>query len=342
MSEFARARPAPPVEGDGVASRRDRLRLILWIAAAAISAAAVVSVTGQLEAAARGTVPSFVALAAVIGAGAGASRLGVFRGANRIVGSERLPARLAPVAVLTFTALVSGLVNLDVAAVVAPSTAIWVARRRRFQPGPMVVATALTCNATSFLLPTANVTNLLVIARSSIGLGLYLRDTWAAWALVTALTVASLSLAARRSPARRISDQREPDPRVPLLPVLLDLLPMLVIATAVRALLSGGLPLLSGPAIAFFEASLMAAVGNNLPVAAAIAPAGGTAMWVAVWAMAMGPNLLVTGSVASLICRRTALEQGFPFDLWRFSLLGAVLLPLQFAAAYAGLIATTR
>jgi Na+/H+ antiporter NhaD/arsenite permease-like protein len=59
--------------------------------------------------------------------------------------------------------------------------------------------------------------------------------------------------------------------------------------------------------------------------------------WAAILAMAMGPKLLITGSIASIICRRIALDLGVRFESWTFSALGAAMLPFQFHAALAGL-----
>jgi arsenical pump membrane protein len=51
----------------------------------------------------------------------------------------------------------------------------------------------------------------------------------------------------------------------------------------------------------------------------------------------VGPNLLLTGSVATLIARRIARDGGARLTAWRFSALGAVLVPAQLAAATLGL-----
>ena len=104
----------------------------------------------------------------MIAGGSIADRLGVFRLLAKAVLSERVPALLASASVLTFTGIISGVVNLDVAAVVAPPLAVRVATRRGLNATRLVVATALTANATSFLLPTSNLTNLLVLDRSPI------------------------------------------------------------------------------------------------------------------------------------------------------------------------------
>jgi Na+/H+ antiporter NhaD/arsenite permease-like protein len=56
--------------------------------------------------------------------------------------------------------------------------------------------------------------------------------------------------------------------------------------------------------------------------------------------MALGPNLLLTGSIASLICRRLARDHGTGFSSGAFTLMGAALLPAQILVALLGLHAT--
>jgi arsenical pump membrane protein len=76
---------------------------------------------------------------------------------------------------------------------------------------------------------------------------------------------------------------------------------------------------------------------SNLPAAAALVPAGPAGLWAAVLATAVGPNLLLAGSVATLIARRIARDGGASLTAWRFSALGAALVPAQLAAATLGL-----
>ena len=87
----------------------------------------------------------------------------------------------------------------------------------------------------------------------------------------------------------------------------------------------------------FAVGSLLAAGVNNLPAAAAVRTVGGAVPWAVILSMAMGSNLLVTGSVASVICRRIGLSHGVGFRPATFSLLGAMMLLIQFIAAFAGL-----
>lgn len=330
-------RPGSVAERDTIASRTDLLRPVLAGAGLVLlTLAGWVDLHG-LGTAMERTAPPFLTLAVVIAGGAFADRLGVFRLLARVVLSERVPALVASASVLTFTAVVSGAVNLDVAAVVAPPLAIRVAARKGLDAGRLVVATALTANATSFLLPTSNLTTLLVLDRSSIPALEYIRQGWAAWLLVTALTVGCLALLNRRSTSEQVAPSERVVTTMPIVPTILDLLPMFVIASAIRALLGAGISFHGGFVTQFVVGSLLAAGANNLPAAAAVRTAATSTPWAAIWAMAIGPNLLITGSVASIICRRIALDLGVRFESGRFSVLGGAMLPLQFLAACAGL-----
>jgi arsenical pump membrane protein len=337
MTSPSSVRPESAAEFDTISSRADLLRPVLWGAGLVLVALATSIDRHALVTAVERTAPPFLTLAVVIAGGYIADRLGVFRLLAKAVLSERVPALLASASVLTFTGIISGVVNLDVAAVVAPPLAVRVARRRGLNATRLVVATALTANATSFLLPTSNLTNLLVLDRSPIPVLDYLRQGWAAWLLVTVLTVGCLALLTLKpsngqpGPPTRSSNTR------PIVPTILDLLPMFVIASAIRSLLSGGLTLQGGFVAQFVVGSLLAAGADNLPAAAAVGTASAALPWAAIWAMAMGPNLLITGSLATIICRRSALDLGVRFDSRTFSLLGALMLPLQFLAACAGL-----
>ena len=60
-------------------------------------------------------------------------------------------------------------------------------------------------------------------------------------------------------------------------------------------------------------------------------------MWAAILATTAGPNLLITGSVATLITRRIARDAGARLAIWQFSAIGLALVPAQLAAATLGL-----
>jgi hypothetical protein len=131
--------------------------------------------------------------------------------------------------------------------------------------------------------------------------------------------------------ARGSSEQRDwrggGDQRLSLRAVL-DLAPMFLGASAIRALLGSGLTLRGGFVEQLGGGSVLAAELNNLPAAAAVHAIGATGRRAAVLAMAIGSNLLVTGSVATLICRRIARDAGVQFGAARFSLLGLAFVPL--------------
>lgn len=337
MASRCQARPESVAQSDTIASRTDLLQPILAAAGfVLVILAGWVNLHGLGSAAERTAAP-FLTLAVVIAGGAIAERLGVFRLLAKVVLSDKLPSFMAVVSVLTLTAVVGGVINLDVAAVVAPPIAIRVAARKGLSSARLVVSTALTANATSFLLPSSNLTNLLVLDRSSIPVAEYFREGWAAWLLVTVLTVGCLALLNRGSGHRLAVPSGPSTTRRALVPTILDLLLMFVIASSIRALLAGGLALHGGFVAQFAVGSLLAAAVNNLPAAAAVQTAARGMPWAAIWSMAMGPNLLVTGSVASIICRRSALDHGVRFESVTFSVLGAAMLPFQFLAACAGL-----
>ena len=98
---------------------------------------------------------------------------------------DRAPRAVAAASVLAFTAVVSGLANLDVAVVVAMPVALQAAHRRGLSAGRLAVAVAMTANAASFLLPTSNITNLLLLGRIPLPTPAYVSDSWLPWLLVT-------------------------------------------------------------------------------------------------------------------------------------------------------------
>ena len=200
-------------------------------------------------------------------------------------------------------------------------------------PPRLAAAVAITANAASFLLPTSNITSLLLLGRTSLPALAYLRGSWLAWLLVVAVTVGPLSgwlARAGTGPARA------PGAR-PSLRAVLDLVPMFAAASAIRAILAVGVALRGGLAVQLAAGSALACAVNNLPAAAALRPAGTAGLWVAILATVIGPGLLLTGSVATLICRRIAREAGAALRAWQFTAIGSVLVPAQLAAAVIGL-----
>ena len=284
-------------------------------------------------AAAAATARPFATLAAIILASALAGRLGAFR----LLARALIPARGAKVtsaaAILTLTALLSALVNLDVAVLVAMPLALRAAGRQGLPGDRLAVAVAVRANAASFLLPTSNITNLLLLGRVPLATPVYLRDSWLPWILVTAITLGPLAWWAAHAPA----GQARAATAGPSARAVPDLVPMFLIASGIRALLGTGLALHGSFTGQLADGAMLACAASNLPAAAAILPAGAPGLWAAILATTVAPNLLITGSVATLITRRIARDAGARLTAWQFSAIGMALVPAQLAAATLGL-----
>lgn len=324
--------PKNTSESARITSPRDPLRRAIWAAGIVVAVTAATVRPDASAAAASATAGPFATLAAIILASALAGRLGAFR----ILARALIPARgrvTSVAAVLALTALLSALVNLDVAVVVAVPVALSVAQSRGLAADRLVAAVAVIANAASFLLPTSNITSLLLLGRVPLATAAYITDSWQAWLLVTAVTLAPLAAwAARAGPGQARAVAAGPSARA-----VLDLVPMFGIASGVRALLGAGLAFHGSFPGQLAAAAALACAVSNLPAAAALVPAGPAGLWAAILATAVGPNLLLTGSVATLIARRIARDGGASLTAWRFSALGVALLPAQLAVATLGL-----
>ena len=325
--------------------------MIIWAAGVVLAVIAAALGPGATAVAARATAGPFVTLAAIILASALAGRAGAFQALAGVLIPVRGPRVAAATGVLALTAVLSALVNLDVAVVVAMPVALRAAARRGLPADRLAVAVAVVANAASFLLPTSNVTNLLLLGRVPLSTPAYLQDSWLPWILVTAITVGPLAMWAAHAgpaPARAVTAAREDPSARSKAPAregssaraVLDLVPMFLIASAIRALLGPGLALHDGFTGQLAGGTMLACAAGNLPAAVAMVPAGPEGLWAAILAATIGPNLLVTGSVATLIARRIARDGGAGLGAGRFSAVGAVLVPAQLAAAVLGLHVT--
>jgi arsenical pump membrane protein len=119
--------------------------------------------------------------------------------------------------------------------------------------------------------------------------------------------------------------------------MMLDLVPLFIAATALRALLRAGISLPGPFPLQTATGAAIAAAANNMPTAAALHAIGPSGLWAAILSAAIGPNLLLWGSVATLICRRIARDGGTDLSPGRFTALGSVLVPVQLTVAFAGL-----
>jgi Na+/H+ antiporter NhaD/arsenite permease-like protein len=316
-----------------ITSSRDPLRMIIFAAGILLAVITAAVWPDAAASAAAATARPFATLAAIILGSVLADRLGAFR----ILARALIPARGAgaacAAAVLALTALLSALVNLDVAVVVGMPVAMRTARCRGLPAGRLAVAVAVMANAASFLLPTSNITSLLLLGRVPLATTAYLSDSWLAWILVTAVTLAPLAWwAASTQPG-----QARAVPARPTACAVLDLVPLFLIATGIRALLGTGLALHGSFIGQLAHGTILACAASNLPAAAAILPTGVRGLWAAILATTIGPNLLITGSVATLISRRIARDAGAKLTAWQFSAIGVALVPAQLAAATLGL-----
>jgi len=106
----------------------------------------------------------FLLVAGLLMLGLVADRDGVFSWASaRLLGVTEHPRRLLAVA-LALVAVVTALLNLDTAVVFLTPVLIGAARGAGVDEGPFLYGSVLMANASSLLLPGANLTNLLVLA----------------------------------------------------------------------------------------------------------------------------------------------------------------------------------
>ncbi len=251
-----------------ITSRRDWLPVALWAAAVILLAAAAWVRPGAVLPAARVTLGPFATLAAIIAGSVLAGRVGLFRALARLLIPDRAPRPVAAGSVLVFTALLAGLANLDVAVVVAMPVAMQAAAGHAMPAGRLAAAVALTANSSSFLLPTSNITSLLLLERVRLAPLAYLHGSWLAWLLVMTVTVGSLSCwLARAGTGPVMAGQARLPGRAAV-----DLIPMYLAASAIRAILAAGITLRGGPAAQLAAGSVLASLVNNLPAAAALRP----------------------------------------------------------------------
>jgi arsenical pump membrane protein len=117
------------------------------------------------------------------------------------------------------------------------------------------------------------------------------------------------------------------------------------LGTALRPLLPGGTSLPALLAIAALAAAL-ANVCNNLPAVLVLlplaAPSGAGAVLAVLLGVNIGPNLTYTGSLATLLWRRTLRHHGSAPDLGEFTRLGLLTVPAGLAVAVVALWAGLR
>jgi Na+/H+ antiporter NhaD/arsenite permease-like protein len=322
-------------EHDKDVSRRDAVGLaiasaggVAFVLALAVDGPHAVVVAAQM------TWRPFCIVAGVVALGWAGVRLGLFDRLGRRVVPSAASEILVGAAVIAWVFVLAGITNLDVAVVAATPLALVIAADRGLDGGLLALGIAQAANAGSILLPTANLTTLLALGPGGGGDASYLRHVWLAWMLVGMVTVPALTLVTRRRRGTKLAPARV---EWSLTVIGADLAAMFVLASSLRALIPGGIGVGAGFWSAALGSSTLAAGANNLPAAAAVHPITSAATWGVIAGLAIGPNLLLTGSVAAVIVRRMARDGGVDFRLRTFTLVGLALVPVQLGAAFVGL-----
>jgi Na+/H+ antiporter NhaD/arsenite permease-like protein len=315
-------------------SRRDAVALtIASLAGAALVLALAVDGPHAVIATAQITWRPFAIVAGVVALGWAGVRVGVFDRLGRRVVPSAASEVLVGAAVIAWVFVLAGITNLDVAVVAATPLALVIAADRGLDGGLLALGIAQAANAGSILLPTANLTTLLALGPGGGGDASYLRHVWLAWLLVGGVTIAALTLLARRR-----GTTLAPAPvEWSLTGIGADLAAMFVLTSSLRALIPGGIGVGAGFWSAALGSSTLAAAANNLPAAAALHATTSAATWGVIAGLAIGPNLLLTGSVTAVIVRRMAREGGVDIPMRTFTLVGLALVPIQLGAVFVGL-----
>lgn len=113
--------------------------------------------------------PAFALVAGLLLLGLVAERGGLFAWTGDRLGRVPGPPVALAVAIFAVLALVTAVLNLDTAVVFVTPIAIRAVRRRGLDPRPVAYAALVMVNASSLLLPGANLTNLIVQGADPIG-----------------------------------------------------------------------------------------------------------------------------------------------------------------------------
>ncbi|HEV7752336.1 MAG TPA: SLC13 family permease [Baekduia sp.] len=219
----------------------------LRVAAAPVVAGAAVAflLDGRARDAADQAQGPFLLVTGLLLLGLVADADGVFAWASaRLLGVTRAPQRLLMVALL-LVAIVTALLNLDTAVVFLTPILIGAARGLGAEEEPFLYGSVLMANASSLLLPGANLTNLLVLADEPVGGATFALRILPAALAAALVTAAGLVLIAHR---RAVGAPRLPAPDAPVRstprPRPLGVAACAIAAALVLALPHPGLPVL--------------------------------------------------------------------------------------------------
>jgi arsenical pump membrane protein len=166
---------------------------------------------------------------------------GVFAAASaRLLGVTTHPRRLLLLA-LALVAVVTAVLNLDTAVVFLTPILIGAARGAGVEEDAFLYGSVLMANASSLLLPGANLTNLLVLAGEPVSGATFVARVLPAALVAAGVTAAGLLLVQGRHPAQ---GRRDTEAAAVARPRALGLVAVLVAAALVLALPHPGVPVL--------------------------------------------------------------------------------------------------
>ena len=188
---------------DGGPSPFERLDRWPTAVVGAVALVAALAASPQATRAATTQVwPPFVLVTGLLLVGLVADGDGLFAWAGRVLADRAPGGRSLLVGGCLTVAAVTAVLNLDTAVVFLTPVLVHAARRTGTGDGPLVVACILVANASSLLLPGANLTNLLVLGHLHLTGGQFLARTALPWALVVTVTVLVIAVADRHPTGR--------------------------------------------------------------------------------------------------------------------------------------------
>jgi arsenical pump membrane protein len=284
--------------------------------AAAMTALAAGVVSGGIIGAAAAAAPMLVFLTAALALAWLADRAGlVKRGANVLARAGRGSTRRLYALVCIVTSLLTAIVSLDGAVVLMVPVVSLLARRHRIGFAPFFLGVVAVANGASLAVPEGNPTNLVIMERLGLTPGGFLLHLF--------LPGICAALLAGIVPARRLQTRRyalvpsadESDTRRRFLVPARIGMQVIGLLAALRGLIPsltvGGHQFEALVVIAAGTAAV-SALANNLPVSAAVATflTGGPGAYAALIGLTVGALATPHGSVATMIARDVAGEEG--------------------------------
>jgi arsenical pump membrane protein len=183
--------------------------------------------------------PPFVLVAGLLLIGAVAAADGLFEAVSARLANTSLGASTLLLALLALVAVVTAVLNLDTAVVFLTPVLVHAARSRRLDERPFLYGSVFMANAASLLLPSSNLTNLLVLRSDPQPGAAFAVRMLPAWIVACTMTWAFLSV------AFRLHDGRRHTTELPPVRIGVGALATLAAATLVVALPDAAIPALA-------------------------------------------------------------------------------------------------